>query len=789
MKRLRLIVRSLARRPSFTLTAVITLALGIGATTAVFSVFSALLLRPLPYADPAQLVAVWPGQSFANREVDALRSRSRTLAPVATFSPGWLMALTGTEEPRQLSAARVSGNLFELLGVSAELGRTFSMEAEAPGRDLVAVLSWDLWQGTFAGAPDIIGRSINLDGTMYTVVAVMPRRFRTFEMRADLWTPLTMDRAAMTWAGAMSVLFGRLVADRTPAEASSELRTLAAGIRDEFQLAPSWTVGASVVSLQAQLVGGTRAILMVLLAAVGALLLIASANVANLLLVRTAERRQELAVRAALGASPSHLARYVLGECALLGAVGGIAGVALAWIGVRALPLILPASLPRLGEIAVDGRVLVAAAAITVLTVLLVGLAPSLGGMAAGRFAGLGAGRGVATGGERARGALVALEVGLAVVLTVGAALMLRTLASLTAVDPGFRADHLLTMRLQPTGFASADALRAYWRDLLDRVEEVPGVSRAATILHLPTSGRTWRATIEVEGRPLAKSESPPRAAWQSVSSGWFATAGVLLIRGRDFGAGDVSSAPRVIAVNAAFAARLFPGEDPVGRRIKAGNATQGEFATIIAVVGGVRHDSLNTPPVPEVYVPFSQRTVVANSLVIRTTADPAGLAPLLRDRIWSVNRNVPISEVRTMDDLYHGSLGRPRMVLVLLAVFAILGLVLGAVGIYGVVAYGVRQRTREMGIRAALGADSAAITRLVVGSGLRYAVIGIALGVPAALGASRLMRGLVFGIAPTDAASFTAVPLLLLAVAAAASWVPARRAARADPAVALREP
>lgn len=788
MQSLRLTLRSLARRPTFTLTAIITLALGIGATTAVFSVVSALLLRPLPYADPGQLVAVWPGQSFANREVDALRSRSRTLAPVATFSPGWLMALTGTEEPRQLSAARVSGNLFDLLGVPAELGRTFGMEAEAPGRDLVAVLSWDLWRSTFAGATDIVGRSIQLDGTAYTVVAVMPRGFRTFETRADLWTPLTMDRSAMTWAGATSMMFGRLRPGRTPDEASSELRTLAADIRDEFQLAPTWSVGASVAPLQAQLVGGTRAILLVLLTAVGALLLIASANVANLLLVRTAERRQELTVRAALGATPSHLARYLLVECALLGAFGGIAGVALAWGGVRALPLVLPASLPRVGEIAVDGRVLVAAAAITVLTVLLFGLAPSLGGMAAGRFANLRAGPGVSTGGARARGALVALEVGLAVVLTVGAALMLRTLASLTAVDPGFRADHLLTMRLQPTGFESQDALRAYWRDILDRVEEVPGVTRAATILHLPTSGRSWHAAIEIEGRPLAAGESPPRAAWQSISRGWFATTGVPIIRGRDFEDADVSSAPRVIAVNAAFAARLFPGEDPVGRRIKAGNATQGEFATILAVVGGIRHDSLNTPPVPEVYVPFSQRIVWANSLVLRTIADPAGLAPLVRERIWSVNRNVPISEVRTMDDLFSASLGRARMVLILLAVFAILGLVLGAVGIYGVVAYGVRQRTRELGIRAALGADGTTIARLVVGSGLRYAVIGVALGIPAALAASRLMRGLIFGIAPTDPVSFAAVPLLMLAVAAAASWVPARRAAKADPAAVLRE-
>ena len=787
MRSLRIIARSLGRRPTFTLTAVITLALGIGATTAVFSVVSALLLRPLPYERPAELVAIWPDQTFANREIDALRGRVRTLSAVGSFSPGWLMALTGTEQPLQLSAARVSGNLFEMLGVRPELGRTFGTEAEEPGRDLVAVLSWDTWRIAFGGAPDIVGKSIRLDGNLYTVAAVMPRGFRTFEIQADLWTPLTMDREAMTWAGATSVAFGRLQAGRSSEDASTELRALAVDIRNQFQLPTAWSDGATVVSLQSQLVRGTRAILLVLLTAVGALLLIAAANVANLLLVRTAERRDELMVRASLGATPSDLARFLLGECAVLGLIGGAGGLALAWLGVRALPSILPANLPRLAEITLDGRVLLAAAVITVATVLVFGLAPSLGGISAGRFSHLRTGRGVTGRGERARGALVALEVGLAVVLTVGAALMLRTLASLTSVDPGFRTDHLLTMRLQPTGFDSDDALRAYWRDVIGRVEEIPGVTGAATILHLPTSGRAWHAPIEVEGRALAAGESPQRSAWQVVSTGWFATAGVPVLRGRDFDAGDVATSPRVIAVNSAFAARHFPGEDPIGRRIKAGNATQNEIATIIAVVGGIRHDSLNVSPGPEMYVPFGQRIVWSNSLVIRTTGDPAGIVSLARERIWAVNRNVPISEVRTMDDLYHASLGRPRMVLTLLAAFASLGLVLGAIGIYGVVAYGVRQRTRELGIRTALGADAGDIARMVVGSGLRYAVIGVALGIPVALAATRLMRGLVFGVAPADPVSFTVVPIMLLVVAAAASWVPARRAANADPAEILR--
>ena len=786
---LRVILRSLARRPAFTLTAIITLALGIGAVTAVYSVVSALLLRPLPYSHPDELVAIWPTQSFANREMDALRTRTRTLSSVATFSPGWLMALTGSGEPLQLSAARVSGNLFDLLGVQPELGRTFGMEAEEPGHDLVAVLSWETWRRAFGATPDIIGKAIRLDGNQYTVVAVMPRGFRTFEEAADLWTPLTMDRDAMTWAGATSVAFGRLGAGRTAEDATAELRDLAAAIREEFGLAANWSDGVSVVSLQDQLVRGTRTILMVLLAAVAALLLIAAANVANLLLVRTSERKQELAVRASLGATAPQLARYLLGECAVIGLLGGAGGIALAWLGVRALPTILPANLPRLGEIALDGRVLLAAGILTIATVLAFGIAPSLGGVSAGRFDELRTGRGTASSGERTRGALVALEMGLAVVLTVGAALMLRTLASLTSVDPGLRTDHLLTMRLQPSGLGSDAALRAYWADVLARVEEIPGVVSVATILHLPTSGRTWHAPIEVEGRPLAPGASPDRAAWQVVSTGWFRTAGVPVLRGRDFDAADVASAPRVIAVNSAFAARHFPGEDPIGKRIKAGNATQNEIATIVAVVGGIRHDSLSADPRPEVYVPFGQRIVWATSLVLRTTADPASIVALARERIWSVNRNVPISEVRTMDALYHASLGRPRMVLVLLSVFSVVGLILGSVGIYGVVAYGVRQRTREIGIRAALGADSGTIARMVVGSGVRWAALGVVIGIPVALVASRLMRGLVFGIAPTDPISFAVVPVVLLAVATLASWIPANKASKTDPAVVLREP
>jgi len=785
---LRVTVRSLVRRPIFTVTVVATLALGIGAVTTVLSVVSALLLRPLPYADPAQLVAVWPGHAVANREIAALRQRTTSYSEVGMFSPGWLMALTGTTKPRQIDAARVSGNFFRMLGVQPLLGRTFDLDAEAPGNGQQAVLGYDVWRTAFDADSAVIGRSISLDGQAYRVTGVMPPDFVTFDATTDLWTPMTMDPAEMTWAGAIGMAYGRLRPDVTAATASAELGVEVAAMADEFQHPRTWRDGARVSGLQDTMVGSVRPILFVLLAAVALLLLIAVANIANLFLVRTAERRQELAVRSSLGADRLALARLLLGECLILGIVGGVAGMALAWGSVGLLHRILPAGLPRLAEIAVDGRVLAGSAAATLFAVMLFGLVPSLRGSRTDTADRMRAGRTIAGSGRRTRGALVAAEVGLALVLTVGAALMARTLAALYTVDRGLRSDHLLTMRLEPSSVGNTEARRAYWHDVLREVKGVAGVSDAATILHLPTSGRSWQANLEVEGRPAEPGEPVWHTAWQSVSPGYFRVAGVSLIRGRAFAESDGPAAPLVIAVNSALADHYFNGADPLGQRIKAGHATGGQWATIVAVVGSVRHDSLNVPPGPEVYVPFDQRVVGATSLLLRTTANPLSVVGAVRERIWALNKDVPISHVETMDDLYAASLQHQRMVLTLLGIFASVGLLLSAVGTYGVVAYGVRQRTREIGVRVALGADTGSIKRLVVGQGLCYALIGVAAGVPAALALSRFMRGMVYGVPATDPVSLAAAPLVLLAVTALASWIPARRAAATDPSSVLRD-
>ncbi len=786
MNRLHRIFRPLWRRPAFALTAVLSLGVAIGASTTVLGVVNALLVRPLPFAAPERLVAIWPGQGVANRDLDALRTRATSFEAVAVESPGWLMTLTGTDTPLQVSTTKVSGNFFAMLGVTPRTGHVFDVGAEVPGRDQVAVLSDALWRTAFHGDPAIIGRSIQLSDGPLTVVGVMPADF-AFGAHADIWMPFAMDRNAMSWNGATGLAYGKLRQGTTAQQAASEMAVLTAALRTDFKQHPDWMRGPTVVGLQESVVGGLRPTLLVLLIAVTFLMFIAIVNVANLFMVRASERAEEIAVRSSLGATPAQIARLLGGEGMVLGALGGALGIALSFTGVRLLRHMLPANMPRVQEINVDGRVFAAAILATLVASIVVSVAPSLRGLGAQTAGKLRAGRTVAGSGAGTRGALVAAEMALALVLAVGATIMGRTLIALNNVDRGLRTDHLLTMRMQPAGFASHDASSAYWHAVLAQVRAVPGVKAAGTILHLPASGRSWNAEIDVDGRALAAGESPPRAEWESVSDAYFATAGMPVLKGRGFGETDGSHAPAVVVLNSVLADKLFPGEDPVGRRIRAGYATGNDWATVVGVVSSVRHDSLSATPAPALYVPYDQRPVGATSLVVRTTTDPLSVVPALRERIWSVDRNVPISDVRTMDDLFADSLQRQRMVLALFGFFAATGLLLSAVGTYGVVAYGVREQRREIGIRVALGADAARIRRLVIGNGVRYALLGVTIGIPSALALSGFMRGMVFAVTVTDPVSFLTVPTLLLAVAIAASWIPARRAAKADPCEVLR--
>jgi len=788
MQDLRTSLRALVRRPVFTLAAVCTIALGIGATTAVFSVVNALLLQPLPYAAADRLVRVWPEDFMANREVAFLREQSRTLDAVVAVSPGWLMSLTGIAEPEQVNAARVTGNLFAVLGARPVLGRTFDMEAEQPGAAQVVVLGHELWQRAFGADPQIVGRSIMLGGSAWTVVGVMPSGFEVSWVRPDAWIPLAMDPQEFTWESSnTAMVLGRLARDATIAAASAELGESMARMRTAFGRPDEWGRTASVNSLQDEVVGGLRGTLHLLLGAVLFLLLIAAANVANLLLVRAAERRGELAVRRALGARSGRILRLVLTESAWIGAAGGMLGALLAYGGVHALRTWLPADTPRLAEIDMDGTVLAACAAVTLLSAALFGAAPGVVTLRQSSAATLRHARTISAPGGRLRGALIAGEVALALALIAGATLMTRTLMALQQVDPGFQPANLLTMRLSPAG-RPPDELNAWWQEVLDVVRGTPGVENAARVLHLPMSGRTWVASYQVEGRVTARGETPPRSPWQVASPGYFETAGIPLLRGRTLRTEDRAGSLRVMAVNQAFADAAFPGEDAIGRRVRAGPATADELATIVGVVGSVRHDSLTVEPRPEIYVAAAQIRFGTNALVIRTAGDPAALAPILRERIRAIDAATPISHVMTMDALIGGTTQRRRAVLTLLAAFAGIGLALGLVGIWGVVAFGVRERVREIGIRMALGAQRGAVTGLIVRQGLGWALAGILIGWPAAFAFARLLEGLVFGVSPADPATFTLIPIALAVVAALAAWLPARRAARIDPAAVLRE-
>ncbi|MGE0552473.1 MAG: ABC transporter permease, partial [Gemmatimonadales bacterium] len=684
-------LRQLRRRPAFTLTALVTIALGVGATTAVFSVVNAVLLRPLPYPEPDRLVAIWPAQAVANREIAALRERSDAYSQVSGWSPGWLMPLTGVEVPRQLSATRVTADFFPMIGQEPAIGHVFERDSERPGSDQVALLSDHVWRASFDGDPAIVGRSISLSGRPVTVVGVMPPGAERFAGRAtDLWMPLTMDPSDLAWAGAVSLVYGRLASGRTLEGATAELTTLLERMRTEFEHPMDWARGATVVDLKADLVGDLGQTVWLLFGAVAFLLLIAAANVANLLLVRTAEREQELAVRLSLGATAGQVARLVLREAMLLGLAGGTLGVAAAFAGVRLIRVVLPPDLPRVEAIGLDGRVLGLAVLASLLTALGFGLLPAIHATRARtRIRSLRSAR-AAGGGRRTRGVLVAIEVALTLVLLVGAGLMTRTLSALHAVDPGIGTDRLLIAVIQPVGMTSADQLRAFYRDALQRIEATPGVEAAGTILHLPMAGREWTAPIEVEGRPLTPGVSPPMSVWQSVSDGYFRAARIAPVAGRGFDS-DQPDGPPVAVVNEELAAELFPGEDPIGRRIKAGYASRNGWVTIVGVVRGVRSRSLRSAPAPELYLPATQRPMGSMSLIVRTTGDPVAMAGLVRERIWSVAPNTPIEQVRSMNALVATTLGEPRMILTLLGVFAAIGLALAGVGIYGVVSLGVR--------------------------------------------------------------------------------------------------
>jgi putative ABC transport system permease protein len=787
-KEFRLAARALRHRPGLTLAALATLGLGIGANAAVFSVLNSVLLQPLPYRDSERLLTLWPEQFFSNREIQYLRDNLKSVEQVASLSPGWLMALTGVNEPTEVSAGRVSGNLFSMLGVRPQLGRIFDAESERPGNDRVVVLSDDLWRTQFGGDAAIVGRSITLNQQSYEVIGVMPRDFDVLTRDSDLWYPLTMDPRAQWWNGQVTLAFGRLAVGSTSERADQEFRALASRMGQEFAHPDAYATSASVQVLKDYVVGPVRGMMLVLFAAVCFILLIATANVANLLLVRATERRTEFAVRRALGASGGALLRQLTAESIVLASAGGAVGVLLAFLGVQAIRRWMPDRTPRLQEISIDLRVIAFCALVTIVIGILIGIAPTWFASTRKLATSLRAGRTTTGAAGRVRALLVVAEVALAVVLVCGASLMLRTLARLHSIDPGFASSRVLSLRLQPSQASNDAEVRAYWRALLPQLAALPGVEAVGTVLHLPMSGRKWSANVEVEGVTLPPGVATPRSAWQTVGGDYFRTLQIPLVAGRLFTDGDDEHAPRVAIVNEPLARMLWPGQDPLGKRFVAGNATRREPVTIVGVVAGVRHDSLSAEPGPELYIPASQTVLGATFVVIRTTVDPRTISSAVRNTVWSVSRQVPISQMRTIDEVLSASTMRRRVILSLLTAFATVGLLLGVIGIYGLVAYSVRQRRREIGIRMALGATARDVSHLISMGGLQWAACGVAIGVVLALLLTRFMQGLIYGITPRDPVTLAVVPVLLLAVSWCAAYLPARRAAAVSPATVLQE-
>ena len=719
-----------------------------------------------------------------------MQRETKAFAQVAAFSPGWGIAMTGAGEPRQLNGARVSANYFRTLGIRPLAGSTFTPDASQPGHWDVAVISASLWRTQFASDPAVVGRVVDMDGQPTRIIGVIGGDLASFQPGVDAWLPLQIDPSSPFYAGATALGVGRLSDGASFAQATAELAAMAPRIRAQFNFPNDYAKGATVIDLHESVVGGVRQTLFVLLGSVVLLVTLAAVNVGNLQLVQAVGRAREFAVRRALGASRGRLTRQALVESLLLAFTGGLLGLALGSLALRLLIGILPSTLPFLSTVTIDGSVVGFCAAVTLGAGLSFAIAPViLGTRAAGPSLrdGMGTrGAGVAT---RAREALVVVEIAVAMTLVVGATLMTESMRRLSRVELGYDPGHVLTLRIQPSSGQArgAEPLRVYFDALQRRLAPLPGVTSVGGIQHLPLTGFNWRGAIDVEHRPTPTGQTRPNATWRSVVGDYFTTMKIPVLRGRSFVPTDTRDAQPVVVINATMAKHLWPGEDPIGRRIKVGNGTRNDWATIVGIVGDVRFASQDAPPGDEVYRPNAQQGLAFMYFVIRANGNPLAHAADVRAAVRSLDTTVPIAEVRALDELTATANATRRTIAQLLSAFALLGLVLGTIGVYGVVSFGVAQRTRELGIRSALGARQQHLVAMVLGGGLRMAVGGIVVGSVAAVIASRSLHALVYGISTTSPGVFALVAGVLGLVAALSSALPAWRAARVDPLVALR--
>jgi putative ABC transport system permease protein len=797
---LRFGARLLGRTRAFTAIALFALALGTGATTTIFSVVDTVLLKPLPFRDPERLLVIWEKNPSQNRYKQfvapvnflAWRKASHNVEEMAAFQDVRVNLLAGPNghiEPEELKCERVSANFFPLLGVQPILGRRFRDEEDQPGRTNSVLLSYSLWQRRFGGDPGIAGKTIRLRDQTYTVVGVLPAGFSVLEPGVDVFIPLGLNPndTRTVNSGYLTVIARRRAGlDQVRAEFDD------IGAQMERAL-PAVNQGRrpSPFALEDELLGGVRRSLWVLLGAVGCLLLMACVNVANLLLARGAARRREFALRASLGAGRSRIIRQLLTESVLLGLGGGLLGLFLAVGVVRLIAYAGPTSVPRLAQATIDPRLFTFALGISILTGVLFGLAPALRDSGAILTGALNdGGRGGTTGrsGRRLRNGLVVAEVALAVIVLIGAGLLIRSFVRLRSVNPGFQAAGVLTARVPLGGGRNNTPERrvAFLEQLTARVAALPGVRAAAAVNGLPLTGFGVGSPFAVGGRPAPTAEQRPSSVLRSVTPSYFQVMAIPLVAGRLFSDADNLKSLPVIVVNQALARRYWTGASALGGRI-AIDAYPGRVAEIVGVVGDVKYDRLEGEDWPTIYNPFAQVPVATMTLVARTAGPPMALVPALLREVRQMDADQPLAEVRPMEEVVDQSLANARFNTQVLAVFAGAAFLLAAVGIYGVISYDVTERTNEIGIRMALGAQPEDVLKLVLGQGARLAVYGIAAGLLGAVALTRLMGAMLYGVSPTDARTFAAISILLALVALAASYLPSRRAMTLDPVTALR--
>jgi len=791
-KDIRFGVRSLLTRPAFAAVAIITLALGIGANTAIFSVINAVLLRPLSYEQPDRLVTFRSNQSAL--DLADVTAASKTFSKIGgeVLSP---LAYTAGSEPVQIQVGQVSGGYFETLGINAARGRYITANDDQAGGPFVVVLSHALWQRQFGGDPNILGKTIPLSGNSYTVIGVMPAAFKSPRENTEAWTPVHISNpVAANFRGVHFLrTYGRLAPGVTLQQASAEMRLIDEQLAKQYP-ADNKNRSTALIALQERIVGQSRSALLILFAAVSLVLLIACANFANLLLARGAERGREIVIRTALGAGRWRIVRQLLTESILIAIVGGAIGVVFAWWGINLLIALKPANLPRLDEIGVDVRVFGFTLGVSLLTGLIFGLLPAWTASRAAATSGLkesARGASSSRSQQRLRNAFVVAELAVALILLVGAGLLVKTFWKLRNVEPGFNPGHLLTMRVElpETRYKGVEPQTRFRAQALANLNSLPG-TQAAMVSELPLSGDSLDHDFLIEGRPPIAPGDEPSLETRSVMGDYFHVMQIPLKSGRDFQKQDFDpNAPLVGIANDEMVKQYFPNENPLGKRVRWARNPTVQWIEIVGVAGNVKHFGLDLPELPALYSPYTQINSWKRwmSFAVRTQADPSAMTQAVKEQIWKVDAQLPITKVQSMNEVAAASFDARRFNMLLLTLFAGLALVLAAVGVYGVMSYAVTQRTHEIGIRMALGAQVGNVMRLVMKGGLVIAAVGVAIGLTGAFALTRLMSSLLFDVAPTDKATFAVVSLTLLLIALAACYIPARRATKVDPLQALR--